>query len=368
MSVTYKLIAKQNKARAGLISTPHGEIETPVFMPVGTQSTVKAMTYAQVDECGAEITLANTYHLFLRPGADLIAKAGGLHKWTNFHRPFLTDSGGFQIFSQMRINKCRISDEGAEFIDVITGQKYFMSPEDSIAVQNKLGADIIMAFDHCPQGNATYEEAKEAMLRTHSWAERCVAAHARAEDQSLFLIVQGGIYEDLRKESAEYISSLNVPGYAIGGVSVGESREDIDRIVDFTTPLLPENKPRYLMGIGTKEDIVKAIAAGIDMFDCVMPTRIARHGSFFDENGDRLQIKNQKYTEDFSPLVEGCGCFTCTNHTKAYVRHLWKVHETTAATLLSIHNLTYLINLAKEIRGNIMNGTFNPEKYLISDG
>jgi queuine tRNA-ribosyltransferase len=364
MAVTYELIAKQNKARAGIITTPHGDIETPVFMPVGTQSTVKAMTYDQVRACGTEISLANTYHLFLRPGADLIAKAGGLHKWTNFEKPFLTDSGGFQIFSQMRINKCKISDAGAEFIDTVTGQKHFMSPEDSILTQNKLGADIIMAFDHCPQGNATHEEAREAMLRTHAWAERCVQAHARAEDQALFLIVQGGIYEDLRKQSAEFISGLNVPGFAIGGVSVGESREDIDRIVEFTTPLLPENKPRYLMGIGTKEDIVKAIAAGIDMFDCVMPTRIARHGGFFDFNGERMQIKNQKYTEDFSPLVEGCPCYTCVNHTRAYVRHLWKVHEITAGTLLSIHNLTYLINLAKEIRGNIMSGTFDPVKYL----
>jgi queuine tRNA-ribosyltransferase len=364
MAVTYELIAKQNKARAGIITTPHGNIETPVFMPVGTQSTVKAMTYDQVRACGTEISLANTYHLFLRPGADLIAKAGGLHKWTNFEKPFLTDSGGFQIFSQMRINKCKISDAGAEFVDTVTGQKHFMSPEDSILTQNKLGADIIMAFDHCPQGNATYEEAREAMLRTHAWAERCVRAHTRAEDQALFLIIQGGIYEDLRKQSAEFISGLDVPGFAIGGVSVGESREDIDRIVEFTTPLLAENKPRYLMGIGTKEDIVKAIAAGIDMFDCVMPTRIARHGGFFDFNGERMQIKNQKYTEDFSPLVEGCPCYTCVNHTRAYVRHLWKVHEITAGTLLSIHNLTYLINLAKEIRGNIISGTFDPVKYL----
>ncbi len=366
MAVSYKLIAKNKKARAGIISTPHGEIETPVFMPVGTQSTVKAMTYDQVEATGAEITLANNYHLFLRPGPDLIAKAGGLHKWTNFHRPFLTDSGGFQIFSQMRINKCKISDDGAEFIDTITGQKHFMSPEISIDSQNKLGADIIMAFDHCPQGNSSYEETKEAMQRTHEWADRCVSAHKRAAVQALFLIVQGGIYEDLRKESVDYICSKDVPGYAIGGVSVGESREDIDRIVDYTAPLLPENKPRYLMGIGTKEDIVKAIAAGIDMFDCVMPTRIARHGSFFDKDGNRLQIKNQRYTEDFSPLVEGCQCYSCTNHSKAYIRHLWKVNETTAATLLSIHNLTYLINLAKEIRGNIIDGTFNPDKYLNS--
>lgn len=366
MAVKYKLISQHNKARAVVISTPHGDIETPVFMPVGTQSTVKAMTYDQVEATGAEITLANNYHLYLRPGPDLIAKAGGLHKWTNYHRPFLTDSGGFQIFSQMRINKCKVTDEGAAFIDTITGQKHFMGPEDSIISQNKLGADIIMAFDHCPQGNSSYEETKEAMNRTHAWADRCINAHTRAEDQALFLIVQGGIYEDLRRDSADYICKKDVPGFAIGGVSVGESREDIDRIVEFTAPLLPEDKPRYLMGIGTKEDIVKAIAAGIDMFDCVMPTRIARHGSFFNEKGERLQIKNQKYTEDFSPLSEDCKCYTCSNYSKAYIRHLWKVHETTAATLLSIHNLSYLINLTKEIRGHIINGKFDPELYLNS--
>lgn len=369
--MNFKLNKTCRKARAGVIETDHGLIQTPVFMPVATQSTIKALTFEQVDSCAAEIVLSNTYHLHLRPGEDLIHKAGGLHKWTNYHKPFLTDSGGFQIFSQSRIDKCKITDQGAEFIDHVTGSKYFISPEDSIRIQNKLGADIIMAFDHCPDGGADIEETREAMKRTQLWAKRCHDEHAKAlanksrpQNQALFLIVQGGIYKDLREQSVKEITSIDAPGYAIGGVSVGESRDDIDSIVEFTTPLLPENKPRYLMGIGTKEDIVKAIASGIDMFDCVMPTRIARHGAFFDINGSRELIKNSKYTEDFSPLVEGCNCYACKNHSKAYIRHLFRVHEITAAVLLSIHNLSYLINLTKQIRSEIISGNFSAEKYL----
>ncbi len=371
MPFSYKLLKTHNKARAGVIETDHGIIETPVFMPVATQSTIKALTFDQLDACGTQIVLSNTYHLHLRPGGDLIQKAGGLHKWTSYQKPFLTDSGGFQIFSQSRIDKCKITDSGAEFIDHVTGAKHFIDPEKSIHVQNQLGADIIMAFDHCPDGGASYEDTKIAMDRTHLWAERCVKAHqqalengSRPENQALFLIVQGGIHKDLREQSAKAITALDSPGYAIGGVSVGESREDIDSIVEFTTPLLPENKPRYLMGIGTKEDIVKAIAAGIDMFDCVMPTRIARHGAFFDSNGTRQLIKHSQYTEDFSPLIEGCTCYTCKNHSKAYLRHLFRVHEISAGTLLSIHNLHYLIHLTKQIREEIIAGTFDPAKYL----
>ena len=357
----------EGEGRRGRITTAHGIIETPVFMPVGTQSTVKAMTWDQVAGVGAEIVLANTYHLHLRPGEDLIAKAGGLHKWTNFNKPFLTDSGGFQIFSQARINKCNITDAGAEFIDHIDGSKHFIGPRESIQIQHKLGADIIMAFDHCPAGQVSYEETRDAMERTHKWAEICVEEHQRllaerkvilseAKDPStvdfapsLFLIVQGGIYKDLRAESAKFITSLSAAGYAIGGVSVGESREDIDEIVRFTAPLLPADKPRYLMGIGTHEDVIKAIEAGIDMFDCVMPTRIARHGCFFDTDGARQLIKAERYREDFGPLAEGCTCYTCTNHSRAYIRHLWRSDETVAATLLSIHNLHYLIRLSKSV-------------------
>ncbi len=375
--IEFKLVSKDGTKRKGQISTAHGVIETPVFMPVGTQSTVKAMTWDQLDAVGTEIVLANTYHLHLRPGEDLIAKAGGLHKWTNYNRPFLTDSGGFQIFSQARIDKCKITDAGAEFIDHHDGSRHFIGPRESMQIQHKLGADIIMAFDHCPPGQVTWAEAKDAMERTHRWAEICVAEHnvilSAAKDPfwlaaqkrdvshlsaipreakdlyapSLFLIVQGGIYKDLRQESARVITSMQASGYAIGGVSVGESRDDIDEIVRFTTPLLPENKPRYLMGIGTHEDVLKAIDVGIDMFDCVMPTRIARHGCFFAADGSRQLIKAERYREDFSPLIEGCTCYTCANHSKAYIRHLWRAGETVSGTLLSIHNLHYLIDLTK---------------------
>jgi queuine tRNA-ribosyltransferase len=361
--VTYELKTTHHKARAGVVNTPHGSFETPIFMPVGTQSTVKALTFDQLRSCGSEIILANTYHMYLRPGPDLVAKAGGLHEWTSYKKPFLTDSGGFQIFSQSRINKCKITDAGAKFKDHITGAYHFIDPEKSIDIQNKLGADIIMAFDHCPQGQADYEQTKIAMERTHKWAKRSMDAHAR-DDQALFLIVQGGVFEDLRAQSAEFITNLDVPGYAIGGVSVGESREDIDRIVEYTTPLLPEHKPRYLMGIGTKEDIVKAIAAGIDMFDCVMPTRIARHGAFFNADGKREQIKTAKFKEDFTPLDPNCTCYTCQNHSKAYLQHLWRANESVVGTLLSIHNLHYLINLTKKIRAEIVAGTFEPDDYL----
>jgi queuine tRNA-ribosyltransferase len=369
--INYTLQKTHNQARAGLIKTAHGEIKTPIFMPVATQSTIKALTFNQLNECGAQIVLSNTYHLHLRPGEDLISLAGGLHGWTNYKKPFLTDSGGFQVFSQSNIGNCKINDEGAEFIDSFDGKKHFISPEKSISIQNKLGADIIMAFDHCPNGGASYQEALEAMERTHKWAQICFDTHQKALEnhtrpdwQSLFLIVQGGIYKDLRKQSAQFICNFDVPGFAIGGVSVGESRADIDEIVKFTAPLLPENKPRYLMGIGTKEDIVKAISAGIDMFDCVLPTRIARHGAFFDENGDRKIIKNASYTNDLSPLSANCNCYTCKNHTKAYIRHLFRMHEITAMTLMSIHNLHYLIELCRKIRDEILNDSFSPDKYL----
>lgn len=361
MVFSFKVLKTKGKARAGILETAHGIIETPVFMPVATQSSIKALTFEQLDSCGSQIVLSNTYHLHLRPGENLIAKAGGLHGWTNYHKPFLTDSGGFQIFSQSRIDKCKITDAGAEFIDHVTGSKYFISPEDSIKIQHKLGADIIMAFDHCPDGGASYEDTRLAMNRTHQWAERCSQVHqealikeTRPQDQALFLIVQGGIYKDLREQSANAITQIDAPGYAIGGVSVGESREDIDKIVEFTAPLLPENKPRYLMGIGTKEDIVKAIDSGIDMFDCVNPTRIARHGAFFDKDGNRELIKHSKFTEDFGPLSDECDCYACKNHSRAYIRHLFRVHEITASTLLSIHNLKYLIDLTKKIRNEIL--------------
>ncbi len=363
MAIKYELLKTHGKARAGKITTPHGEVETPVFMPVGTQSTVKAITFEQLDSCGTEIVLANTYHLYLRPGGDLIDKFGGLHGWTSYKKPFLTDSGGFQIFSQGKINKCKVTDEGAHFVDHIRGDKHFIGPKEATEIQNKLGADIMMAFDHCPEGKASYEDVLDATERTHRWAKLCQEAHQRKEDQALFLIVQGGIYKDLRKMSVDELTKLDAPGYAIGGVSVGEEREDIDAIVEYTAPLLPENKPRYLMGVGTKEDIVKAIASGVDMFDCVMPTRIARHGAFFTKNGNEL-IKASKFESDEKPLIEGCKCYTCRNHSRAYLRHLFRSGEAVAGTLLSMHNLSYLIGLTKEIREAILNSTFDPQDYL----
>lgn len=369
MAIKYSLEKKYKKARAGKIETAHGTIATPIFMPVATQSAIKAMTFDQLDACGCQIVLSNTYHLYLRPGEDMIFNAGGLHKWTNYDKPFLTDSGGFQIFSQAAIGNCKITDAGAFFSDHITGAKHFIDPEKSMQIQSKLGADIMMAFDHCPSGGASYLDVKEATERTHRWAERSFAEFQKQNaiskfDQSLFLIAQGGIFEDLRQKSIDFIKSIDVPGYAIGGVSVGESREDIDRIVRDFAYLLPEDKPRYLMGVGTKEDIVKAIAAGIDMFDCVMPTRIARHGAFFDIHGNRKSIKNAQFENDFSPLSENCSCYSCRNHSKAYIRHLFKAREISAFTLLSMHNLHYLIELTNNIRNEILNDCFNPEKYL----
>jgi queuine tRNA-ribosyltransferase len=346
---------KKSKARAGAFKTPHGEIKTPVFMPVGTNSAVKMMTQDHLYETKAQIILSNSYHLFLRPGHKLIQKAGGLHKWMNWEKPILTDSGGFQVFSLSNLRV--LSEDGVSFKDPKDGSTYFMSPEISMEVQNSLGADIIMAFDECAPYPCTYEQAKEAMDRTHRWLIRCINSHKR-EDQALFPIVQGSVYDDLRQESAEFISSCEAHGYAIGGVSVGEPSDLINHIVEITAPLLPENKPRYLMGVGTPEDLLDGVLRGIDMFDCVMPTRIARHGSFFTPTG-RGVIKNKEFEEDFSPLVEGCECFACKNHTKAYIRHLFRVKEATASILMTIHNIHYLINLMNKAREAILEDSFD---------
>lgn len=356
MSFKYNLLKKSSnsKARAGVFETPHGEIKTPVFMPVGTNSAVKMMTGHHLYETNAQIILSNSYHLFLRPGHKLIEKAGGLHKWMNWNKPILTDSGGFQVFSLSDLRN--LTEEGVTFKDPKTGSTYFMSPEVSMEVQNSLGADIIMAFDECAPYPCSYEAATVAMHRTHRWLERCVKAHKR-EDQALFPIVQGSVYDDLRVESAKYISSVEAYGYAIGGVSVGEPKDLINHIVEITAPLLPENKPRYLMGVGTPEDLLDGVLRGVDMFDCVMPTRIARHGSFFMPNSRGI-IKNKEFEEDFTPLVEGCTCYTCRNHTKAYIRHLYRAKEATAAILMTIHNIHYLVNLMNEARNAILNDNF----------
>lgn len=344
----------ETRARAGTFKTPHGIIETPVFMPVGTNSAVKMMTNDHLADTGAQIILSNSYHLFLRPGHRLVEKAGGLHSWMNWDKPILTDSGGFQVFSLSHLRK--ITDDGVSFKDPLDGSSYYISPEISMEIQNALGADIIMAFDECAPYPCYYEQAKNAMERTHSWLERCVKAHKR-QDQALFPIVQGSVYDDLREESAKVIASTPAHGYAIGGVSVGEPTDEKNRIIEIVTPFLPEDKPRYLMGVGTPEDLLDGVMRGVDMFDCVMPTRIARHGSFFTSKG-RGNIKIKAYEEDFSPLDENCTCYACRNHSKAYIRHLFRVKEATAAILMSIHNIHFLVNLMKQARQAILEDRF----------
>jgi queuine tRNA-ribosyltransferase len=342
-------------ARAGVMTTPHGTVETPVFMPVGTQSTVKALTWDQVKAAGSQIVLANSYHLYLRPGHELIKKAGGLHSFMGWDRPILTDSGGFQIFSLQELR--RINDDGVSFKDHVTGSEHFIGPEKSMEIQNALGPDIIMAFDECVKNPATKDEARAAMDRTHRWLEVCVRHHMRRHDQALFGIVQGSIYEDLRIESAGAVTAFDLPGYAIGGVAVGESRELIEKMVLFTAPLLPEAKPRYLMGVGTPWDIAHAIRCGVDMFDCVLPTRLARHGAVFTSEG-RVNMKNSRFADDDLPLEEGCSCYTCAHHTRRYVHHLVKVKEMTASTLLSIHNIHYLHEKTAAARQALLEGRF----------
>ncbi len=357
MSFKYELIKEcpETKARAGVFHTPHGIIETPVFMPVGTNSSVKMMTGHHLKETNASIILSNAYHLYLRPGHKLVEKAGGLHKWMNWDKPILTDSGGFQVFSLAHLND--ITEDGVKFKDPKGGDVHFMTPELSMEVQNSLGADIIMAFDECAPYPCSYELAKESMERTHRWLDRCIKSHKRS-DQALFPIVQGSVYDDLRIESAKVIASHESHGYAIGGVSVGESRKEKNRIVDLTAPLLPNNKPRYLMGVGTPEDLLDGVLRGIDMFDCVLPTRNARHGSFLTDNG-RGVIKNKEFEEDFGSLMPGCDCYACKNHTRAYIRHLFRVKEATASILMSIHNIHYLVNLMKRARQAIIEDRFH---------
>jgi queuine tRNA-ribosyltransferase len=355
-SFTYTLDSTQGQARAGRFETPHGLIETPVFMPVGTHSAMRSMTWDQVDACGAQIVLSNAYHLYLRPGHELVDQSGGLHQWMNWQKPILTDSGGFQVFSLANFRK--ITEEGVHFRDALTGDKHFIGPQKSMEIQNALGADIIMAFDECPPYPATHEYAAQSLEKTNRWLEACFEHHARPNDQALFPIVQGSTYEDLRTRSVEFVTQFPAKGFAIGGVSVGETKEWVDKVVEFTAPLLPANKPRYLMGVGTPEDLLDGIRYGIDMFDCVMPTRIARHGTFFTPTGRRI-IRNAEFTQDFTPLVEGCPCYTCTHHHRAYLKHIFRQKETSAGTLLSIHNITYLIRLAQQARETILAGTFN---------
>ena len=347
-AVTYELlhVDKNSGARRGVIHTPHGDIQTPVFMPVGTQATVKAMTPEELKEIEAQIILGNTYHLFLRPGHELIRKAGGLHKFMNWDRPILTDSGGFQVFSLGKLRT--ITEEGVEFRSYIDGSKNYISPEISIDIQEALGSDIMMAFDECCQYPSTYEYTKSSMERTTRWAKRC-KEHQTTDNQVIFGIIQGGFYKDLRDISTQQLIDLDFPGYAIGGISVGEPKEKFLEILNYTTPKMPENKPRYLMGVGSPDYLIEAALAGIDMCDCVLPTRIARHGTAMTSHG-KVVVRNAMYAEDFTPLDEECDCYTCKNYTKAYIRHLVNTNEILGMRLLSIHNLRFLTNLMDKVR------------------
>ena len=356
---SFQRLAKcsNTSARAGIFSTPHGVVETPRFMPVGTLANVKTITPAQLKETGAQMVLSNTYHLHLQPGEAIVAGGGGLHKFMGWDKPMLTDSGGFQVFSLSEMRK--ITEEGVSFRSPHDGRIINLTPEKSIEIQNTLGADVIMAFDECPPATANRTEVEAATERTYRWLLRCIEAHNRSE-QALFGIVQGGIYADLRSSAANALTELDLPGYAIGGVSVGEEPELIHEIVRKTAPLLPAEKPRYLMGVGTHKEMVLAIASGVDLFDCVIPTRWARHGTAV-VRGERWNVKNAKFREDFTPLDETCPCYTCQNFTRAYLSHLIRAKEVLAYTLLSIHNITELIRFTQKIRASILNNTFTAE-------
>ncbi len=356
-ALTFELeaVCPWSGARAGSFTTPHGRVRVPVFMPVGTNAALKALTFDQVLLCGAQIVLSNSYHFYLRPGHRLIEQAGGLHNFMAWQLPILTDSGGFQVFSLDALRK--ITDDGVLFKDHRGGKEHFIGPAKSMEIQNAIGADIIMAFDECVKNPATLAEAEAAMDRTHRWLEVCVQEHARPNDQSLFGIVQGSMYENLRRQSAEVVTSYDLPGFAIGGVAVGEARWEIERIVAFTAPLLPENKPRYLMGVGTPWDVLYAIRCGIDMFDCVSPTRLARHGTVFAPEG-RISMKNAPYRTDFNPIDPDCSCYTCRNHSRAYLHHLVRLKEMAGAVLLSIHNIVALLQEAERARQAILDRNF----------
>lgn len=357
MSVTYELVKKCSKtgARAGRLHTPHGTFDTPIFMPVGTQATVKAVSPDELKAMGAGIILSNTYHLYLRPGHELVAEAGGLHKFMNWDRGILTDSGGFQVFSLGALRK--ITEEGVTFRSHIDGSKHFLSPEKATEVQMALGSDIIMAFDECVPYPADHDYARKSTERTTRWAERCKEAHTRTDDQALFGIVQGGMYKDLRTMSANDLVSLDFPGYAIGGLSVGEPKPLMYEMLEHTVPLLPERKPRYLMGVGTPDCLVEGVMHGIDMFDCVFPTRVARNGTVMT-NWGRLVVKNAEYAKDFKPLDDTCTCYTCQNFSRAYIRHLFKTDEILGLRLTTIHNLHFLLDFMRKMRKSIIEDYF----------
>ncbi len=350
---SFNILATDGLSRVGIFNTPHGELVTPVFAPVGTQATVKSLTPRQIEETGASLVLSNTYHLYLRPGADLVAEMGGLHNFMQWPKPMLTDSGGFQVFSLSEMRK--VDDDGVTFKSHIDGSMHRFTPEISIAIQEKLGADIIMAFDECSNPNDPVY-TRQAMERTHIWLDRCIKSKTR-EDQALFGIIQGGINPELRAESAHYVASKNLPGIAIGGLSVGESKQEMYSTLDSLNPHLPKDKPRYLMGVGTPEDLLNGILRGIDIFDCVLPTRLARHQAAFTHSG-RMNLMNSGYAHDPQPIDYGCDCYTCRSFTRSYLRHLIVAKEMLASSLISIHNIRFLIRLMEESQKAIQKGVF----------
>ena len=358
MKIEYTLLKneKNTKARYGKIKTNYGTFETPMFMPVGTRATVKSLSPEELKAANCGIILSNTYHLWLRPGEDIVNKCGGLHKFMNYNGPILTDSGGFQVFSLAKNKEKDITEEGVFFKSHIDGSKLFLTPEKSIAIQNKLDSDIAMSFDECPPASASYEYLKNSIERTLRWAKRGQKVHSNP-NQALFGIVQGGAHEDLRKYSATETVKMNFDGYSIGGVANdGESKEDMYKAIDYSVPYLPEDKVRYLMGVGEPIDIIEGVIRGVDIFDCVLPTRIARHGQAFTRHG-KINLNNAKYKEDLLPIEEGCDCYTCKNYERAYIRHLITTGETLGGRLLSIHNIRFLTRLVEELREAIKNDT-----------
>ena len=365
MKIKYELLKqeKNTKARNGILHTNHGSYETPIFMPVGTLANVKTLVPEELKEMHSAVILSNTYHLWLRPGEDIVSKAGGLHKFMNYDGPILTDSGGFQVFSLAKPKD--ISEEGVKFKSHIDGRELFLTPEKSIGIQNKLDSDIAMSFDECPPASADYKYMKNSIERTLRWAKRGKDVHNN-ENQSLFGIIQGGVYEDLRKFSATETVKLDFDGYSIGGVANdNESKEDMYKAIDYSIPYIPDDKPRYLMGVGEPVDIIEGVIRGIDMFDCVLPTRIARHGNAFSHHG-KMNLRNAKFKEDFTPIENDCDCYTCKHYTKAYIRHLLVANEQLAGRLLSIHNIRFLIKLTEDLREAIKNDNIleYKEKFL----
>lgn len=348
-AVRYELIKEEKNtgARLGVLHTPHGSFETPIYMPVGTLATVKSLSPEELKDMGAEIILSNTYHLWLRPGEDIVEEAGGLHKFMNWDRGVLTDSGGFQVFSLSKMRT--IKEEGVHFRNHLNGEKLFLTPEKAIQIENALGADIIMSFDECPDFRQPYDYVQQSIHRTTRWAERGLKAHQKPTEQALFGIVQGAGYKDLRIQHARDLVSLDFPGYSIGGLSVGETKQEMNEVLDYLTPELPADKPRYLMGVGSPDALIDSVIRGVDMFDCVLATRIARNGTCMTSHG-RLVVKNAKYARDFRPIDEHCQCYTCKNYTRAYIRHLIKSDEIFGMRLASIHNVHFLLQLMRDVR------------------